>query len=197
MLVSLREENGIAERPFIVWEPFPASCRPENRAGILEACKYVDVFSPNHLEFLSLFESTNTPAFDKVEMEDRALNFAKKTRAGVVVIRCGETGSLTITPDGERIWILPYYTHGTKEVVDATGAGNAFLGGFTAGWMRTQNVREASMYGSVASSFAIEQIGLPTLSCEEDLEVWNGVRVRERVEEYKRRVEVVGKEKWI
>ncbi|KAH4130476.1 hypothetical protein HBH47_023550 [Parastagonospora nodorum] len=182
-LLKLRGDTG---RPFIVWEPFPASCRPENRNVILEACQHVDVFSPNHLEFMALFESSNTAtAFDKAELERRAVDFANSTRTGIMVVRCGEFGSLTISPDNQPFWLPPFYAQGAKEVVDPTGAGNAFLGGFTAGWMKTQDAKEASMYGSIASSFAIEQIGLPVLGSEGGEEVWNDARIMTRLEEYR------------
>jgi sugar/nucleoside kinase (ribokinase family) len=181
-LLSLRKQNGITDRPFIIWEPFPASCKPENRDAILEVCQHVDVFSPNHLEFLSLFGASD---FNKHEIENRALVFAKKARAGIVLVRCAEEGCLTVTGNDAPVWLPPYYACGAGEVVDPTGAGNAFLGAFTAGWMETGDAREASVYGSVASSFAIEHIGLPKLSGDGDEEMWNSVRVWERVEKYK------------
>jgi sugar/nucleoside kinase (ribokinase family) len=177
--------RGNTERPFIVWEPFPAACKPANKHAILGACGHVDVFSPNHLEFTALFEDADTSGFDEAAMERRAVDFAKATRSGIVVVRCGEHGSLTISPDKEPLWLPPYYPRGAKEVVDPTGAGNAFLGGFTAGWMKNKDARDAAIYGSVASSFAIEQIGLPTLGVEGQDEVWNGVRVEDRLDEYR------------
>lgn len=102
-----------------------------------------------------------------------------------MVVRCGEHGSLTISPNNQLLWIPPFYVQGAKEVIDPTGAGNAFLGGLTAGWMRTQDAREASICGSIASSFAIEQIGLPTLGSKRGGEVWNDVRVMDRLEEFR------------
>jgi sugar/nucleoside kinase (ribokinase family) len=184
-LLSMREQNGITWQPLIIWEPFPASCKSENLDAITQACQHVDIFSPNHLEFLALFNDTNTLSFNKTKMEERALLFAKGTKAEVVIIRCAENGCLTVSRDDAPLWLPPYYAYGAEEVVDPTGAGNAFLGGFTAGWMKTRDAREASVYGSVASSFAIEQIGLPELRSVGDVEVWNGVRVLERFGVYK------------
>jgi len=177
------------DRPFIVWEPFPASCRPENESVILDACQHVDVFSPNHLEFTALFDTT-TAQFDKAELERRALDFAKSIKTGIMVVRCGEHGSLTISPNNPPLWLPPFYAQGAKQVVDPTGAGNAFLGGFTAGWTKTQDPREASMYGSIASSFAVEQIGLPKLGPDAGEEVSNDVRVMARLDEYKSRADL-------
>jgi sugar/nucleoside kinase (ribokinase family) len=184
-LLSMREQNGITSQPLIIWEPFPASCKSENLDAITQACQHVDVFSPNHLEFLALFDDANTSSFDKTGMEKRALFFANRAKAEVVIIRCAEKGCLTISGGDKPLWLPPHYLYGAKEVVDPTGAGNAFLGGFTAGWIKTGDAKEASVYGSVASSFAIEQIGLPKLKGDGDGEIWNGLRVAERVEKYK------------
>jgi sugar/nucleoside kinase (ribokinase family) len=49
-------------------------------------------------------------------------------------------------------------------VVDPTGAGNAFCGGFLAGWVQSGNLLTAGLYGAVAASFLVEQVGLPESS---------------------------------
>ncbi|KPI45541.1 uncharacterized protein AB675_763 [Cyphellophora attinorum] len=49
-------------------------------------------------------------------------------------------------------------------VVDTTGAGNAFLGGFAIGLWRTGDPMRAACYGAVSSSFVVQQIGLPKLT---------------------------------
>ncbi|KAJ8129396.1 hypothetical protein O1611_g4234 [Lasiodiplodia mahajangana] len=75
------------------------------------------------------------------------------------------------------------------KVVDPTGGGNTFLGGLAVALARGKGVEEAAAWGSVAASFAIEQIGMPTLGHDDDgHETWNGVRVDERFEEFKTRL---------
>jgi len=44
------------------------------------------------------------------------------------------------------------------------------------------------MYGNVASSFAIEQIGLPSCKLSDGEEKWNGARVLQRLSEHRARV---------
>ena len=82
----------------------------------------------------------------------------------------------------------------TQKVVDPTGGGNAFLGGCCIGLLddpqpdRTP-FEQAAIYGSVAASFAIEQIGMPKLTRTSDgQELWNGESVAERLEEFSQRV---------
>ncbi|KAI1130542.1 Ribokinase-like protein [Nemania abortiva] len=75
------------------------------------------------------------------------------------------------------------------KVVDPTGGGNTFLGGLAVALARGRGIEEAAAWGSVAASFAIEQIGMPTLGHDDEgHETWNGVRVDERFEEFKTRL---------
>lgn len=80
------------------------------------------------------------------------------------------------------------------KVVDPTGGGNAFIGGLAIGLVRNSgNFVLAAAMGTIAASFAIEQIGIPTLSKKEPgKELWNGVDVQGRLEEYQKMVEGMG-----
>ncbi len=77
------------------------------------------------------------------------------------VIKKGEHGSLMRGPDG--VFVLPAVPH--EAVVDPTGAGDAFAGGFM-GYVAARNdvgtgaMKHALAYGTVMASFAIEQFGL-------------------------------------
>jgi fructose-1-phosphate kinase PfkB-like protein len=74
--------------------------------------------------------------------------------------------------------------------VDPTGAGNAFLGGLAMGLRdSSDDPVVAAIYGQVAASFAIEQVGLPTISGEGEDELWNGVSVEDRLKKYMQEVE--------
>lgn len=76
--------------------------------------------------------------------------------------------------------------------MDPTGAGNAFLGAFTYTYMTTCDLFESACCGVVASSFTIEQIGLPILGTGEDgVESCNGLPFSKRLQEYKNRLETV------
>jgi sugar/nucleoside kinase (ribokinase family) len=76
----------------------------------------------------------------------------------VLSLRMGRRGSLVVSrspPLGARVPAVPV------NVVDPVGAGNAFCGGFLAGWVQTGNVIEAGLRGAVAASFVLEQVGVP------------------------------------
>ena len=46
------------------------------------------------------------------------------------------------------------------KIVDQTGAGNTYCGGFIVGWCRHHDLVTAGCYGAVAASFALETIGV-------------------------------------
>jgi sugar/nucleoside kinase (ribokinase family) len=191
LLLSLRrKEHAELPPPLIVWEPIPSSCTPGNRAAFQDACKLVDVFSPNHLELAALFADDEEPKHANehllvsLERLGNTLTDAGVGSAGngTVVVRAGADGALALQRDRPSVRVPAYYAPGAEQVVDPTGAGNAFLGGYVVGLLREGVVREALCYGAVAASFALEQIGLP--GCEVvDCGGWK------RLEEFRGRIE--------
>jgi hypothetical protein len=90
-------------------------------------------------------------------------------------------------------WVPAYHSDSNK-VVDPTGGGNAFLGGLAVALARGKGLEEAARWGSISASFAIEQVGMPVLGHDgEGREVWNGVRIDERLAEFERRLAGTGR----
>lgn len=87
-------------------------------------------------------------------------------------------------------WLPAFYDADSPKVVDTTGAGNAFLGGFSVGLQTTEDPREAAILGSVAASFALEQIGLPKFVPASwfSEETWNDSTVSTRIEKFKNKI---------
>lgn len=106
---------------------------------------------------------------------------------------CVAREEIEIDPGIER-WVPAYYGKGYagdagEKVVDPTGGGNTFLGGLAVALARGKSIEEACVWGHVAASFAIEQVGFPVLSVDEEgRETWNGVRVEERLREFQERL---------
>lgn len=177
-------------KPLFIWEPVPDLCTPEELPNTLEALCYVDVISPNHEELASIFSYTHPASGpDKEAIEDHAQRLLDAgigpTKQGAVVVRAGAEGCFVLSPTQKR-WLPAYHTDASK-VVDPTGGGNGFLGGLAVGLVRTNgHVVEAARWGSVAASFTIEQVGMPVLTAG-SAEKWNGVSVKERLEEYQKR----------
>ncbi|CZT03761.1 related to MAK32 protein [Rhynchosporium agropyri] len=110
------------------------------------------------------------------------------------LIRGDDEGEV-IFQEGIDRWLPAYFSAEESErVVDPTGGGNGFLGGMAVALARGREVVEACYWGSVSASFMIEQVGVPVLTTVgaggEEKELWNGVCVQERLEEYMKRVEL-------
>jgi sugar/nucleoside kinase (ribokinase family) len=192
-LLRMRKDRAITTRPFLVWEPLPASCKPENLEAFEDACKLVDVFSPNHLEIAALFsdQMRNSDGIEEIEsMGQKLLDAGIGLQGdGAVIIRAGEDGAIAMVRGRITSRLPAFYEKGSAKVVDVTGAGNAFLGGYIAGWLNSRgDMDEAMSCGHVAASFTLEQIGLPGFKRKNESEVlWNGESAIGRLEEYKRR----------
>jgi sugar/nucleoside kinase (ribokinase family) len=107
------------------------------------------IFSPNMQEAVSLVGPG-----EPHELIQKMVNAG----AGIIALRQGEIGTTVHRADtGETRHIPAFKT----AVVDPTGAGNAFCGGFVAGWVKTGDICTAGLYGAVAASFLVEQVGLP------------------------------------
>jgi len=199
-LTQLRRAIGLS-RPFIIWEPVRHLCTPESLDSCLKSAKEVDVFSPNHNEILRLFNYQ--PQFDRQKIQELAEIFLDSgvgpAGKGFVVVRSGANGCLvTWGPSTARVsvWVPSFYDSadypaGESPVIDPTGAGNAFLGGFAVGWAKSSDAIEAVVYGSIASSFALEQFGTPKLEKSDNgsNEVWNGVVPQDRLQKFQARLE--------
>lgn len=189
-----RARHNITSEAMIVWEPFPPHCVSANLGAHIEACKDVDVFSPNHLELISLFEEQPKGPFHCADIEDYTKRFQhaqieNSGKAVHIVIRAGEHGCFLISKTGDYCWLPPYYGPQSSKIVDPTGAGNAFLGALTAVLQRGHCLSEAASFGNIAASFALEQIGLPKLEfLSSGAETWNGDQYMRRLEEYKDRI---------
>jgi adenosine kinase len=76
-------------------------------------------------------------------------------RTGTIVTTLGEMGSRIRTQD--RQTEVPVVK--AKEVVDPTGAGDAYRAGLIKGLIRGENMERCALMGSVCASFAIERYG--------------------------------------
>lgn len=74
----------------------------------------------------------------------------------LVVIKRGERGQCLYNHANHTRWNIPAYP---ARVVDPTGAGDAFCGGFLAGYHLTFDPLEAALYGNISASLVIENSG--------------------------------------
>ena len=83
-----------------------------------------------------------------------------------VTVKKGEHGAILVHQDG--VAVLPAYPAELEHVVDPTGAGDSFAGGFmgylaSAGKTDFRSIQTALAWGTVIASFTIESFGLDRL----------------------------------
>lgn len=170
-ITELRKSQSLDVRPLYVWEPQAKSCSPQTLEHHKTVAEKVDIFSPNHAELASFFTSSSNGAviFDEsaVERQARAFMPVSPPHPFCIIIRCAEHGCFVLSSSSngeESMWLPAYHLPGSNDVVDPTGAGNAFLGGAAMGYLQHGDFAMAATYGSVAASFAVEKVGLPKIT---------------------------------
>jgi sugar/nucleoside kinase (ribokinase family) len=129
----------------------------EHTKDLSELLKRIDCLVLNDEEARLLSGRTNL-----IEAAGSVLDMGPE----VVIVKKGEAGSFMATVDGER-FILPGYP--TTQVLDPTGAGDSFAGGFMgyiakAGKVDKDTLRRAIAYGTVIASFTIAEFSLNGLA---------------------------------
>jgi sugar/nucleoside kinase (ribokinase family) len=74
-----------------------------------------------------------------------------------VVVKRGESGQSLYDKSKKAHYEIPAYP---SRMVDLTGVGDAFCGGFLVGYKRTYDPLQAVMYGNVAASICAERSGV-------------------------------------
>ncbi|MBE7552771.1 MAG: hypothetical protein HS126_17005 [Anaerolineales bacterium] len=143
---ALRSTGGV-----ISIEPFRPSPRLLSEMELRAIVSTGQIFSPNEPEAASLVGPG-----EPLELIRRLV----AAGAEIVALRQGEKGATVHRAQSGETWHIPAFE---TSVIDTTGAGNAFCGGFLASWVLTGNLRLAGLYGAVAASFLVEQVGLPSV----------------------------------
>lgn len=123
--------------------------KPESLLRIL---KKIDVFFANDEEIKMLAQDLNLIRAGKKLLEHGP---------SLIVIKKGEHGALLIGKD----YVFGVLAYPCEEVVDPTGAGDSYGGGFLGYLDKVQSftekdIRKAAVFGSVMASFAIEDFGI-------------------------------------
>jgi ribokinase len=127
----------ILTEPFIRWDAY--------RDGT--ALKGVDIFSPSIVEIQALWPGEKTE-----DVIQKIVDFGVRW----IAIKLDVQGSIVHDAATGTTYRLPIYP---AKTVDATGAGDAFSGGFLEGIVETGDVLEAGLRGTVSASFAVENWG--------------------------------------
>lgn len=152
-------ELARAARVITVFNPAPAETVPDD---IFPLCDFI---IPNETEAEAL---TGAP-LTSFQQAQRAGDILLSRGVGVALITLGSRGALFHARD--RSVLVPAIQAG--DVVDTTGAGDAFVGGFAAALSKGVEPLEAARFGSAVASLAVTRPGtapaMPHLAEVQDL----------------------------
>ena len=135
----------------------------QKRDSLLKVLEKVDLYFANDEEVRMLTDEKNLIKAGKKILEGGP---------SLVIIKKGEHGALVL---GKEL-VFGILAHPCEEVIDPTGAGDSFAGGFLGYLDKVKDfnddmeIRRAAVYGSVLASFVIEDFGInrfKTLTTEE------------------------------
>jgi sugar/nucleoside kinase (ribokinase family) len=106
-------------------------------------------FLPSEEELRALFWGRTD---DLWEMAETLCGFGCE----FLVIKRGGRGQMLYDGVSKKRWEIPAYA---AKLVDPTGAGDSFCGGFLAGYQKTYDPLQAVLYGGVSASLTIEGSG--------------------------------------
>ena len=134
-----------------------------SRGALLELLKRVDIFMVNDDEVTELAEDHNLL---------RAARWVQERGPELVVVKKGEHGAVLYGP--ESVFFVPGFP--LEVVLDPTGAGDAFAGGFLGYLTSIQSLtaddyRRAMVYGSAMGSFAVESFSVDRLQALQNGEI--------------------------
>jgi sugar/nucleoside kinase (ribokinase family) len=124
----------------------------EQREWALACLRHVEIFSPG-------VEETRVLLGDRRPVE--ALREFADRGPRIVAMRRGAAGSLVYERESRRLLRVPA---APANVVDMTGAGNAYCGGMLVGWVEHGRIDLAAAYAAISAALTLEQIGPPKIT---------------------------------
>jgi sugar/nucleoside kinase (ribokinase family) len=167
MIVALREAGVRLSSEPIIDETMTA----DERATLLRCLAHFEVFAPSTSELPFLVDEEQP-----VQAQLRAL---AALGPPIITLRQGAAGSLVYDREADQFWRVPA---AEATVVDVTGAGNAYCGGFLVGWLESRDAHRAAAMAAVSAAAIIEQIGPPLIDDEVmDAVQWRAKRGMEHI----------------
>jgi sugar/nucleoside kinase (ribokinase family) len=113
---------------------------------LIKPClKYVDIFTPSIDEAKMIFNTD-----DPKEIAEISMSYGVK----IFALKMGQAGCYIKTKDEE--FNIPAYK---VDVVDTTGAGDAFVGGFLTGIIKGWNLKKAGEFANAVGALCVTALG--------------------------------------
>ena len=146
LLPAVMRQSGLTT---VTLDPSAGSMTPTFWDDIPALAAGLTAFLPSENEMRSLFHGRST---DLWEMAETVASYGCE----FVVIKRGESGQYLYDRTTRTRWEISAYP---SRLVDPTGAGDAFCGGFLYGYQRTYDPLQAVLFGSISASMVIEGSG--------------------------------------
>lgn len=130
-------------------DPAPAYMKPNFWRDLRIVLQGVAAFLPSEEELRALFWGKTD---DLWEMARQISDYGPR----IVVVKRGVKGQWIYDAAANRRYEAPAYP---IRLIDPTGLGDAFCGGFLVGYQRTRDAVQATLYGNVSASLKAEGIG--------------------------------------
>ncbi|CAX44423.1 protein involved in the structural stability of L-A double-stranded RNA-containing particles, putative [Candida dubliniensis CD36] len=186
LIDSINQFNPTAK---FIYEPLPDDCIFENLEFLQnEILPKIHVFTPNLNEaklLLGLTDnkdetSNNDDNEDLQEISQQFTNHLQLSNSGTA-LRCGAQGCYINTKSGDKFQ-LPAYHQDQNKVVDVTGGGNSFCGGFMMAYhLSDGDWLTSGVAGIISSGCIIEKLGMPTVT---DNSKFNNKSLKDRLDTY-------------
>jgi fructokinase len=126
-----------------------AFCVDRHRAALRDlVARHVDILFANEAEVSSLYERNSFEEAAEMARRDVGLAVLTRSEAGSIALRGEEAVSVPAAP---------------TNVVDTTGAGDAYAAGFLTGYTAGRSLRQCAQLGSIAAAEVISHLGARTL----------------------------------
>jgi len=134
----------------VTLDPSPNYMNPTYWDDVPALLTGLTAFLPAEEEVRNLFQGKSE---DLWEMAEALAAYGCE----IIVIKRGESGQLLYDAVRESRWEIPAYP---VEVTNPTGVGDAFCGGFLAGYRRNYDALEAVLYGNISASVVAQGSGV-------------------------------------
>ena len=133
----------------VTLDPEPAYMNPDFLKDLRELLNGLTAFLPSEEELRALFWGKTN---DLWEMAEELGGYGCE----LIVIKQGGQGQMVFDAMSKQRWELPAYS---SRMADPTGAGDAFCGGFLAGYRKNYEPLDAALFGNVSASLTVEGSG--------------------------------------
>ena len=147
--------QALPEGAIIAVDPHYQGVYPEFHTVWNELFKKITIFLPSEEEFIRFFGLNQKESLK--EYIPYMKNLASKGPQ-IVAIKLGPRGALVYDRKVDTTWHIPAYP--VKAIMDVTGCGDAFCGGFMANYVQDKDVYNSALHGVISASFNLEQYGV-------------------------------------